>query len=102
MSIGRLLARTTIGALFIGHGTQKLFGWFEGPGLDGTTGMMDKLEMRPARHNALAALAAGVGGSAAAIELAKRTAAQEKVDATGRFQRSRDGVEQQAPVQDPA
>jgi uncharacterized membrane protein YphA (DoxX/SURF4 family) len=29
MNIGRLFARLTIGGLFIGHGTQKLFGWFE-------------------------------------------------------------------------
>jgi uncharacterized membrane protein YphA (DoxX/SURF4 family) len=29
MSFGRVLARLTIGGLLIGHGTQKLFGWFE-------------------------------------------------------------------------
>jgi putative oxidoreductase len=55
MNLGRLLARMTLGGLFIGHGTQKLFGWFGGPGMEGTTGMMDKLEMRPARQNARAA-----------------------------------------------
>ena len=27
MDIGRLAARIVIGGLFIGHGTQKLFGW---------------------------------------------------------------------------
>jgi putative oxidoreductase len=54
MNIGRVLARVTIGGLFVGHGTQKLFGWFGGPGVEGTAGMMDKLEMRPARRNALA------------------------------------------------
>jgi hypothetical protein len=32
MNVGRGLARLTIGGLFIGHGMQKLFGWFEGPG----------------------------------------------------------------------
>ena len=31
MNLGRLAARTVIGTLFIGHGTQKLFGWFGGP-----------------------------------------------------------------------
>jgi hypothetical protein len=51
---------------------------------------------------ALAALAAGVGGSAAAIELAKRASAREQVAPSGRFQRSQEAVEQQAPVQDPA
>lgn len=36
MEIGLLLLRIVVGALFIGHGTQKLFGWFGGPGLGGT------------------------------------------------------------------
>lgn len=27
MRIGRLLLRLTVGGLFFGHGTQKLFGW---------------------------------------------------------------------------
>jgi putative oxidoreductase len=190
MNIGRVLARLTIGGLFIGHGTQKLFGWFEGPGIEGTTGMMDKLEMRPPRENALAVgvaetaggallalgalmpvagatltgtmatalrkvhlekglwntsggyefnltliaaaialidagpgrpsvdealglklkgggwalagLAAGIGGSAAAIELAKRSSEGEQVERTGRFERSRERVEQGAAAQNPA
>ena len=49
MNIGRVVARVTIGGLLVGHGTQKLFGWFGGPGVEGTTGMMDKLETRPPR-----------------------------------------------------
>ncbi|MBS1844873.1 MAG: DoxX family protein, partial [Actinobacteria bacterium] len=48
MKFGRLLARLFIGGMFIGHGTQKLFGWFGGPGIDGTTGMMDSLGLAPA------------------------------------------------------
>ena len=36
MGFARLLARGTIGALMVGHGTQKLFGWFGGHGPDGT------------------------------------------------------------------
>ncbi|MDQ2621439.1 MAG: DoxX family protein [Actinomycetota bacterium] len=55
MKLGRLVARTVIGGLFIGHGTQKLFGWFDGPGLEGTTGMMESLGLQPARENAIAA-----------------------------------------------
>ncbi|HMC37834.1 MAG TPA: DoxX family membrane protein, partial [Actinomycetota bacterium] len=27
MSIGLLILRLVVGGLFIGHGTQKLFGW---------------------------------------------------------------------------
>jgi putative oxidoreductase len=64
MNIGRVLARLTIGGLFVGHGTQKLFGWFGGPGVEGTTGMMDKLEMRPPRRNAWAAGVSEAGGGA--------------------------------------
>jgi putative oxidoreductase len=64
MQIGRFLARAVIGGLFIGHGTQKLFGSFGGPGMEGTTGMMESLDMRPARRNALAAGAAEAGGGA--------------------------------------
>jgi putative oxidoreductase len=64
MHIGRLLARTVIGALFIGHGTQKLYGAFGGPGLEGTAGWMESLEMRPGRRNALAAGYTEAGGGA--------------------------------------
>jgi putative oxidoreductase len=55
MNIARFAARTVIGGLFIGHGTQKLMGWFGGPGLEGTEGMMESLDMNPPRRNALAA-----------------------------------------------
>jgi putative oxidoreductase len=64
MKIGRLAARTVIGVLFIGHGTQKLFGWFGGPGLQGTEQMMGALEMRPTRANALAAGVSETAGGA--------------------------------------
>jgi putative oxidoreductase len=54
----------TIGGLFVGHGTQKLFGWFGGPGMEGTTGMMGKLGMHPPRRQALAAgLSEAIGGA---------------------------------------
>jgi len=66
MKIGRFAARAVIGGLFVGHGTQKLFGWFGGPGLDGTEQMMGALEMRPARANAVAA---GVTESAGGVLL---------------------------------
>jgi putative oxidoreductase len=62
--VGRLLARLAIGGLFVGHGTQKLFGWFDGPGLENATGMMEKLGLRPARRNAIAASATETVGGA--------------------------------------
>jgi putative oxidoreductase len=55
MNTGRLAARLVIGGLFIGHGLQKLQGSFDGPGIEGTAEMMDKIEMRPAVPNAYAA-----------------------------------------------
>ncbi len=38
MSYGLLLLRLFVGAAFIGHGTQKLFGWWGGYGPQGTGG----------------------------------------------------------------
>jgi putative oxidoreductase len=71
VNYGRLVARTVIGGLFVGHGTQKLLGWFGGPGLEGTTGMMKSLEMNPPRRNAVAAgLAETAGGALLTVGLA--------------------------------
>jgi len=68
MNAGRLIARVAIGGLFVGHGTQKLFGWFGGPGLGGTDAMMENLELRPGRRNAVtASLAETIGGALLAI-----------------------------------
>jgi len=64
MKIGRLLLRLTVGSLFFGHGTQKLFGWFGGHGLDATANMFESLGMRPGQRNAVAAGAAEAGGGA--------------------------------------
>ena len=61
MAFGLLILRVVIGALFIGHGTQKLFGWFDGPGLDGTTGMYRSLGYPKARTMAVLAGAAEAG-----------------------------------------
>ncbi len=71
MNLARMTARLIIGGLFIGHGTQKLMGWFGGPGLEGTEGMMESLEMHPPKANALAAgLTESVGGTLLAAGLA--------------------------------
>jgi putative oxidoreductase len=64
MSMGKLAARVLIGGLFVGHGTQKLKGWFGGPGLQGTDGMMHALGMHPPRRNALAAGLSETAGGA--------------------------------------
>jgi putative oxidoreductase len=64
MKIGRLLLRLVVGGLFVGHGTQKLFGWFGGHGLDATGRMFEQLGLRPGRENAIAAGSAEAGGGA--------------------------------------
>jgi putative oxidoreductase len=76
MKYARLFARLAIGGMFFAHGTQKLLGWFDGPGLDGATGMMDKLGLAPARTNALAAASSETfGGAAIALGAATPLAA---------------------------
>lgn len=63
MGIGRLLLRLVVGAVFVGHGMQKLTGAFGGGGLEGTEKMMAATRMHPTRRNALAvALAETLGG----------------------------------------
>jgi putative oxidoreductase len=64
MKIGRLLLRVTVGGFFFGHGTQKLFGWFGGNGLDATAQGFEHIGLRPGRPNAIAAGAAETGGGA--------------------------------------
>ena len=49
MDIGLLLLRVVIGALFVGHGTQKLFGWFGGGGIEGSSGFLQSMGFRNAR-----------------------------------------------------
>lgn len=62
--IGHFLTRTLIGGLFIGHGTQKLFGWFGGHGPEGTGQFFESIGLRPGKENAIAAGAAEAGGGA--------------------------------------
>jgi len=45
--LGILLIRVVIGLGIAVHGSQKLFGWFGGPGLKGTAGWMESMGFRP-------------------------------------------------------
>jgi putative oxidoreductase len=68
MTTGTLILRALIGGLFVGHGLQKLKGWFGGGGIDGTAQMMEATGMRPARRNAVAAgITETAGGAALAL-----------------------------------
>ena len=46
MDFGLLIIRLIIGITFMGHGAQKLFGWFGGYGLKGTGGWMESIGLR--------------------------------------------------------
>jgi putative oxidoreductase len=70
MDFGLLLIRVIIGVLFIGHGAQKLFGWFGGYGLKGTGSWFESIGMKPGVTLALfAGLAELIGGSLFALGL---------------------------------
>jgi putative oxidoreductase len=60
--IGIFLLRVVLGFMFIGHGGQKLFGWFGGSGIEGTTASMAKLGLRPAGLWAVVAALSEFGG----------------------------------------
>jgi putative oxidoreductase len=60
--LGLLVLRVVIGLIVAAHGSQKLFGWFGGPGLKGATGWLTSLRMRPAAFWALLAGLAEFGG----------------------------------------
>jgi len=64
MKFGLTLLRAVIGFLFVGHGTQKLFGWFGGHGPEATGQFFESLGLRPGRRHATAAGAAEAGGGA--------------------------------------
>jgi putative oxidoreductase len=65
-----MIVRVAQGSLMAGHGAQKLFGSFGGPGLEGTSGFMEMLGMRPGRPWAyLAGLSEFVGGVLTALGL---------------------------------
>ncbi len=71
MGLGRLLLRTVIGGFFIGHGTQKLFGWFGGGGLDATGEGFEAIGLSPGRRSALiGGMAESGGGALLALGLA--------------------------------
>ena len=64
MKLGLTVLRWIVGGLFVGHGTQKLFGWFDGHGLEATAKGFESMGLRPGRRHATAAGAAEAGGGA--------------------------------------
>jgi len=64
MDLSRTVVRGIVGPLFVGHGTQKLFGWFGGHGLEVTGSFFETLGLRPGRRQATAAGVAETAGGA--------------------------------------
>jgi putative oxidoreductase len=82
MSIGTVALRGVVGPLFVGHGTQKLFGWFGGHGLEGTGGFFEQIGLRPGKRHATAAGVSEALGGALLIAGAATPLAATMVSAT--------------------
>ncbi|WP_338899877.1 DoxX family membrane protein [Streptomyces sp. TG1A-60] len=68
--LGLLVLRLVLGFLLIGHGTQKLFGWFGGGGIEGTGQFFEVSGFPAARTLALVAgLTETLGGLGLALGL---------------------------------
>lgn len=61
-NLALLLIRATLGLFMAGHGAQKLFGWFGGPGIEGTAGFMESLGLKPGKQWAIVGGASEFGG----------------------------------------
>jgi putative oxidoreductase len=64
MRLGTFVLRTVVGVLFMGHGLQKLRGWFGGHGIEGTGQFFEGLGLRPGKRHATAAGAAETAAGA--------------------------------------
>ena len=61
-NLALLLIRATLGLFMAGHGAQKLFGSFGGPGIEGTAGFMESLGLKPGKQWAVLGGASEFGG----------------------------------------
>jgi putative oxidoreductase len=64
MTYGILFLRLVLGAIMFGHGAQKLFGWWGGPGLKGVHGWLGSMRFRGGWAPVLMLVAAEFGGGA--------------------------------------
>jgi len=62
--MARFILRAVVGLLFMGHGLQKLRGWFGGYGIEGTGQYFESIGLKPGRKHATAAGVAETGGGA--------------------------------------
>jgi putative oxidoreductase len=70
VALGLLILRLVVGLIVAGHGLQKLFGWWGGPGMPGWIGAMNRMRIRPAVAWAwISMLAEVIGGLGFALGL---------------------------------
>ena len=62
LNIGLLILRLVVGLTMAGHGAQKVFGWWSGPGITGWTSAVTRLRIRPAVPWAWLAALSELGG----------------------------------------
>ena len=62
LSLGLLVLRLVVGLTLAGHGAQKLFGWWGGPGMAGWTQAVTRLRIRPPVPFAWLAALSELGG----------------------------------------
>ena len=62
VDLALLVLRTIMGSLLLGHGAQKLFGWWGGYGVEGTSGWLESLGLRPGKPWAILAGSSEFGG----------------------------------------
>ena len=55
MNTGLLILRLLLGVLLVGHGSQKLFGLFAGPGIAGAGKFFQSIGFRPGKSMAIIA-----------------------------------------------
>lgn len=63
-TVAQTLFRVALGGVLVAHGSQKLFGWFGGGGIEGTSKGMHAMGFRPGRPNAVLA---GMGEAGAGV-----------------------------------
>jgi len=75
LSMGLMLLRLVLGAVFFAHGAQKVFGWFGGYGLSGTVGYFRNVVHVPAPLAYLGPFVEFVGGVALILGIFTKFAA---------------------------